>query len=81
MRRDEKEEKVTEDRCRKNLEEALADCMVMALRLLGESDRTFSPECAEVMARWGPIPRFPSLRERQGRHRINSLPAGFKPMR
>lgn len=30
------------------------DCMTMALRLYGEDSSTYSPECAEVMRRWGP---------------------------
>lgn len=30
------------------------DAMTMALRLLGESDDTFSPETFEVMSRWRP---------------------------
>ena len=30
------------------------DCKVMVLRLYGESDDTFSPECYEVMKRWRP---------------------------
>ncbi len=30
------------------------DCLVFALRLLGEDASTFSPECAEVMQRWAP---------------------------
>jgi hypothetical protein len=33
----------------KNLYE---DALTMALRLMGEDDATFSPECAEVMDRW-----------------------------
>ena len=33
----------------------LNDCKIMALRLMGESDDTFSPECYEVMARWRPV--------------------------
>jgi hypothetical protein len=28
------------------------DALTMALRLMGEDDATFSPECAEVMDRW-----------------------------
>ncbi|GEM_PF-7098681 len=31
------------------------DALVMALRLMGEDDETFSPECHEVMKRWEPI--------------------------
>ena len=31
------------------------DALTMALRLLGESEETFSPECREVMDRWRPI--------------------------
>ena len=31
------------------------DALTMALRLLGEDEDTFSPECLEVMERWGPI--------------------------
>jgi len=31
------------------------DALVMALRLMGEDDETFSPECHEVMKRWKPI--------------------------
>jgi len=31
------------------------DALVMALRLMGEDDETFSPECHEVMQRWKPI--------------------------
>ena len=31
------------------------DALVMALRLMGEKDETFSPECYEVMKRWEPI--------------------------
>jgi len=32
-----------------------ADALTMALRLLGEDDSTFGPECHEVMQRWGKI--------------------------
>ena len=35
--------------------EPVADALVMALRLLGEDDDTFSPECREAMSRWRPI--------------------------
>jgi hypothetical protein len=28
------------------------DAIIMALRLIGEDESTFSPECAEVVARW-----------------------------
>jgi len=28
------------------------DAMIMALRLFGENENTFSPECYEVMERW-----------------------------
>ena len=31
------------------------DAFAMALRLIGEDDETFSPECYEVMKRWEPI--------------------------
>ena len=30
-----------------------SDALTMSLRLLGEDDSTFSPECHEVMTRWG----------------------------
>lgn len=30
------------------------DAMIMALRLLGEDEETFSPECYEVIKRWRP---------------------------
>ena len=42
----------------KNMEElcrARADALVMALRLFGEDDSTFGPECHEVMKKWGQI--------------------------
>ena len=42
----------------RNMEElcrARADALVMALRLLGEDDNSFGPECHEVMKRWGEI--------------------------
>jgi len=31
-----------------------SDCLVLALRLYGESPDTFAPETKEVMRRWGP---------------------------
>lgn len=31
------------------------DALIMSLRLLGEDDSTFSPECFEVMKRWRPM--------------------------
>ena len=31
------------------------DALIMALRLLGEDEDTFGPECREVMDRWRPI--------------------------
>jgi len=37
------------------LEQLRQDCMTLALRLLGEDDRTFSPETHEVMTRWRPM--------------------------
>ncbi|HSW62195.1 MAG TPA: hypothetical protein VLH56_02570 [Dissulfurispiraceae bacterium] len=39
----------------KRIKELEADALTMALRLLGEDDSTFSPECHEVMSRWGEI--------------------------
>lgn len=33
-------------------EKLKGDAMTMALRLLGEDENTFSPECYEVMKRW-----------------------------
>jgi len=38
-----------------NEEQILKDAMIMALRLLGEDEDTFSPECREVMNRWRPV--------------------------
>jgi len=39
----------------KYVEELQQDAFTMALRLLGEDERTFSRECREVMDRWRPI--------------------------
>lgn len=36
----------------KSYNKLLADAEIMALRLLGEDEATFSPECFEVMGRW-----------------------------
>jgi regulator of replication initiation timing len=36
-------------------EKLKGDAMTMALRLLGEDENTFSPECYEVMERWKKI--------------------------
>ena len=36
----------------KSYHKLLADAEIMALRLLGEDENTFSPECFEVMTRW-----------------------------
>ena len=36
----------------KYVESIKKDALVMALRLLGEDENTFSPECQEVMSRW-----------------------------
>ena len=30
------------------------DALIMALRLLGEDENSFGPECREVMSRWRP---------------------------
>ena len=43
-----KEDYMDEEQIRK-------DAMIMALRLLGEDEGTFSPECREVMDRWRPV--------------------------
>lgn len=34
------------------IEQLEHDAMVIALRLMGEDDATFSPECHEAMKRW-----------------------------
>jgi len=39
----------------KYVESIKKDALVMALRLLGENEDTFSPECREAMSRWRPI--------------------------
>jgi hypothetical protein len=39
-----------------------ADALVKALRLLGEDDNSFGPECHEVMKRWGEIARQTACR-------------------
>ena len=39
----------------KHIETIKQDATTMALRLLGEDENTFSPECYEVMKRWRPI--------------------------
>ena len=47
-----------QEEANKNMEElcrARADALVMALRLFGEDDSTFGPECHEVMKKWGQI--------------------------
>src|SRR5574343_710404 len=36
-------------------EQMESDAMTPALRLYGEDDSTFSPECYEVMRRWRPM--------------------------
>jgi hypothetical protein len=41
-----------EEKYQKRLKEVEADALTMALRLMGEDEATFSPECAEVMERW-----------------------------
>ena len=39
----------------KYVEELKQDALIMALRLLGEDENTFGPECREVMDRWRTI--------------------------
>jgi hypothetical protein len=38
-----------------HIESIERDALVMALRLMGEKESTFSPECYEVMTRWRKI--------------------------
>ena len=42
-------------RLRERVKDLEADALVMALRLFGDDDITFGPECHEVMQRWGKI--------------------------
>jgi len=45
----------SDSRLQQRIKELEADALVMALRLLGEDDNSFGPECHEVMNRWGKI--------------------------
>jgi hypothetical protein len=40
------------DKMKANHDKLISDAETMAMRLMGEDDSTFSPECAEVMKRW-----------------------------